>query len=312
MIAVTDLKRTHRATWAAGDYAAVAELIDAAPPRDLLAHMDLRPGQDVLDVATGTGNAAIPAAHAGARVVGLDLTPELFETARRRADQHAVAIDWIEGDAEELPFEDESFDRVLSVFGVQFAPRHELVARELARVSRPGGRIGLVNWTPRGLIGELLKTIGSYMPAPPDYASPPPLWGSEQHVRRLFSDSPIELAFARGYNPWRFDSRRALRRVHGDPLRPDAQGTRAPHRRGPLAGLPRRDRRARRAPQRGDRRHPADEGRVSRGGGPPCGLGARPGGRRRARAPAWRSGSGAGRRRSEAACSSRTGNLPRS
>ena len=206
MIAVTELKRTHRATWAAGDYAAVAELIDAAPPRDLLAHMDLTPDQDVLDVATGTGNAAIPAALAGARVVGLDLTPELFETARRRADQHAVAIDWIEGDAEELPFEDESFDRVLSVFGVQFAPRHELVARELARVSRPGGRIGLVNWTPRGLIGELLKTIGGYMPTPPDYASPPPLWGSEQHVRRLFSDSPIELAFARGYNPWRFDS----------------------------------------------------------------------------------------------------------
>jgi SAM-dependent methyltransferase len=206
MIAVADLKRTHRATWAAGDYAAVAELIDEAPPRDLLAHMALRPGHQVLDVATGTGNIAIPAAVAGAQVVGLDLTPELFETARRRADQHAVAVDWIEGDAEQLPFEDESFDRVLSVFGVQFAPRHEIVARELARVCRPGGRIGLVNWTPQGQIGELLKTIGRYMPAPPDYASPPPLWGSEQHVRRLFADSPVELTFARGQNPWRFDS----------------------------------------------------------------------------------------------------------
>ncbi len=206
MTAVADLKKTHRATWAAGDYAAVAELIDQAPPRDLLAHMDLSPGQDVLDVATGTGNAAIPAALAGAQVVGLDLTPELFETARRRAEQNTVSIDWVEGDAEELPFEDASFDRVLSVFGVQFAPRHEIVARELARVTRPGGRIGLVNWTPRGLIGELLKTIGGYMPAPPDYASPPPLWGSEQHVRRLFADTPVELAFARGHNPWRFES----------------------------------------------------------------------------------------------------------
>jgi SAM-dependent methyltransferase len=206
MTAVAELKRAHRATWAAGDYAAVAELIDETPPRDLLTHIDLRPGHRVLDVATGTGNVAIPAAVAGAQVVGLDLTPELFETARRRADQRAVAVDWIEGDAEQLPFEDESFDRVLSVFGVQFAPRHEIAARELVRVCRPGGRIGLVNWTPQSHIGELLKTIGRYMPAPPDYASPPPLWGSEQHVRRLFADSPVELEFARGHNPWRFDS----------------------------------------------------------------------------------------------------------
>jgi SAM-dependent methyltransferase len=206
MIAVADLKQTHRATWAAGDYAAVAELIDETPPRDLLAPIELSPGLKVLDVATGTGNIAIRAAAAGARVVGLDLTPELLETARRRAERHDVAVDWVEGDAEQLPFEDESFDRVLSAFGVQFAPRHEIVARELVRVTRPGGRIGLVNWTPQGQIGELLKTIGRYMPAPPDYASPPPLWGSEQHVRRLFADSPIELEFARGHNPWRFDS----------------------------------------------------------------------------------------------------------
>jgi SAM-dependent methyltransferase len=206
MTAIADLKRTHRATWASGDYAAVAELIDEAPPRDLLAHMDVRPGHDVLDVATGTGNVAIPAALAGAQVVGLDLTPELFETARRRATEQAVAVEWVEGDAEALPFDDESFDRVLSVFGIQFAPRHEIAARELVRVSRPGGRIGLVNWTPRGLIGELLKVVGGYMPAPPEYASPPPLWGSEQHVRRLFADSPVELEFARGHNPWRFES----------------------------------------------------------------------------------------------------------
>src|SRR5215208_7991276 len=118
MTTVTDLKRTHRATWAAGDYAAVAEIIDDAPPRDLLARMDITPGQVVLDVATGTGNVALRAAAAGAQVVGLDLTPELFATARRRAAAAGVHVDWVEGDAEELPFEDASFDHVLSAMGV--------------------------------------------------------------------------------------------------------------------------------------------------------------------------------------------------
>jgi SAM-dependent methyltransferase len=160
----------------------------------------------VLDVAAGTGNIAIRAAAAGAQVVGLDLTPELFDTARRRAAEHGVAVDWVEGDAEDLPFEDESFDSVLSAFGVQFAPRHEVVAQELARVCRPGGQIGLVNWTPGGQVGELFKIMGRYMPPPPSYASSPPLWGSEEHVRSLFGDLPIELEFARGNNPWRFDS----------------------------------------------------------------------------------------------------------
>ncbi|HZB07341.1 MAG TPA: methyltransferase domain-containing protein, partial [Thermoleophilaceae bacterium] len=205
-IAVDDLKRTHRATWAAGDYATVAEHINEVPPRDLLASVGVRPGEDVLDVATGTGNVALPAAAAGAQVVGLDITPELFDTARRRASEQGVHVEWLQGDAEELPFEDESFDAVLSVFGVQFAPRHEVVAEELARVTRPGGRIGLVNWTASGLIGELFKIMGRYLPAPPDYASPPPLWGDEDHVRRLFADTPVELVFARGLNPWRFDS----------------------------------------------------------------------------------------------------------
>jgi SAM-dependent methyltransferase len=206
MTPVAELKRTHRATWAAGDYAAIAELIDQAPPRDLLARVDVAPGQDVLDVATGTGNIAIRAAAAGAQVIGLDLTPELFDTARRRAAQHRVSVDWVEGDAEALPFEDASFDRVLSTFGVQFAPRHEIAVRELARVCRPGGLIGLVNWTPEGQIGELFKIMGRYLPTPPEYASPPPLWGSEQHVRDLFEGTGVQLEFARGQNPWRFAS----------------------------------------------------------------------------------------------------------
>lgn len=206
MTPLAELKKTHRATWAAGDYPAVAERIDKVPPRDLLDRIHVQPGEDVLDVATGTGNVALRAARSGASVVGLDLTPELFETAWQRMDEWNVAVDWVEGDAEELPFEDESFDAVLSVFGVQFAPRHQIVARELARVTRPGGRIGLVNWTPEGLIGELFKIMGRYMPAPPSYASPPPLWGSEPYVRSLFADTGVDLEFERGYNPWRFDS----------------------------------------------------------------------------------------------------------
>ena len=206
MTPLAELKNVHRSTWAAGDYAAVAELIDDAPPRDLLARAQLEPGLEVLDVATGTGNVAIKAAAAGAQVVGLDLTPGLLETARRRAGRHDVAIDWVEGDAEDLPFADASFDRVLSVFGVQFAPRHKVTARELARVCRPGGLIGVVNWTPDSLIGDLFKVLSGYLPAPPDYASSPPLWGDEDHVRKLFADEPVELEFGRGSNPWRFES----------------------------------------------------------------------------------------------------------
>jgi SAM-dependent methyltransferase len=210
MIAVEDLKKTHRATWAAGDYGAIAELIDDTPPRDLLARVEVKPGQQVLDVAAGTGNIALRAAAAGADVIGIDLTPELFETARRRASEYGVNVDWFEGDAEQLPFEDGRFDAVLSAFGVQCAPRHEVAARELARVTAPGGQIGLVNWTPEGMIGELFKILGRYLPTPPDYASPPPLWGSEEHVRRLFADSGVELEFSRAYNPFRFASGEAF------------------------------------------------------------------------------------------------------
>jgi SAM-dependent methyltransferase len=206
MTTITDLKQAHRATWAAGDYAAVARHIDEAPPSDLLDRVEVKPGQDVLDVATGTGNIALRAAVAGAQVVGLDLTPELFAEARRRASAAGVTVDWVEGDAEELPFANSSFDRVLSVFGVQFAPRHAVTAAEMGRVCRPGGCVGLVNWTPAGAIGELFKIMGGYMPAPPDYASSPPLWGSEKHVRSLFEGTGVEIEFSSGSNPWRFDS----------------------------------------------------------------------------------------------------------
>jgi ubiquinone/menaquinone biosynthesis C-methylase UbiE len=204
MTAVAHLKQTHRTVWASGDYAAVAECIDDAPPAELLARVPIVPGDEVLDVAAGTGNVAIKAALAGARVTALDLTPELLVTAERRAERAGVAVDWVPGDAEELPFEDASFDAVLSVFGVQFAPRHQYAADELARVCRPGGRIGLVNWTPDGHIGQLFKLLGRYLPTPPDFVSPPPLWGNEAHVRSLLPD--VTWTFAKGHNPWRFAS----------------------------------------------------------------------------------------------------------
>ena len=146
------------------------------------------PGMKVLDVATGTGNAAIPAAQAGATVTASDLTPELFEAGRARAEAAGVTLEWAEADAENLPFEDESFDVVMSSIGAMFAPRHQDVADELVRVCKPGGTIGMLNWTPEGQIGALFRAMGPFAPPPPPGASPPPLWGSEDHVRELFGD----------------------------------------------------------------------------------------------------------------------------
>ncbi|HEX6701827.1 MAG TPA: class I SAM-dependent methyltransferase [Gaiellaceae bacterium] len=205
-LAVEDLKRVHRAIWSAGDYAAISDAItDELVPDQLLARVGIEPGHEVLDVATGTGNVALRAA-ATARAVGLDLTPELLEIARSRADAHGVDVEWVEGDAEDLPFESGRFDRVLSAFGVQFAPRHEVVAAELARVCKPGGTIGLASWTPEGAIGNMLAIIGRYSPPPPPYVSPPARWGSEEHVERLFAGEPVELQFERATKPLRFDS----------------------------------------------------------------------------------------------------------
>jgi SAM-dependent methyltransferase len=199
--ALTQIKDQHRAVWAAGRYADVAELIDHAAPPQLLTAVGIEPGQAVLDVATGTGNVALRAAALGAEVTGLDLVPDLLDIARSRDDGR---IAWIEGDAEALPFEDARFDRVLSVVGIQFAPRHQVVADELVRVCRPGGAIGLVNWTPEGLIGRMFKILGRYMPKPPEFASPPPLWGSEEHQLELFAGHDVSLSFSRGVNPFVF------------------------------------------------------------------------------------------------------------
>jgi ubiquinone/menaquinone biosynthesis C-methylase UbiE len=203
---VATLKQAHRATWAAGDYPAVAHHIADQPVRDALAAARVQAGVDVLDVATGSGNVALGAAAVGARVTGLDLVPELLDVARARAVAAGAEVEWVHGDAEALPFSDGSFDSVTSVFGVQFAPRHQVTADELVRVCRPGGTIGLVNWTPEGLIGQMFEVMGRYLPAPPRFASSPPLWGDESRVRELFDGHEVTLAFTRASNLFAFDS----------------------------------------------------------------------------------------------------------
>ncbi|MDT0350284.1 class I SAM-dependent methyltransferase [Pseudonocardia charpentierae] len=191
------LKAKHRAMWALGDYPAVA--IDVIPELGptLVAATGVRAGDRVLDVAAGTGNAAVPAALAGAEVVASDLTPELFVAGRQFAARNGVEITWEEGDAEALPYDDDSFDVVLSCVGVMFAPHHQIAADELLRVCRPGGRIGLLSWTPTGFVGELFRTMKPYAPPPPPGAQPAPLWGDEDHVRALLGDRVTDVVAKR-------------------------------------------------------------------------------------------------------------------
>jgi SAM-dependent methyltransferase len=198
------LKSLQRAIWSAGDYDAIAELFwdVGAVVAEAAA---IASGMKVLDVATGTGNAAIRAAVAGSDVVGLDITPELFDDARRREALAGVSVEWVEGDAEALPFEDASFDRVLSTFGVQFAPRHDVAAAELVRSCRPGGMIVLANWTPESFIGRVFATVAGYLPPPPAATSAPILWGDERHVRALLGGQ-ILLAIERRSVDFVFDS----------------------------------------------------------------------------------------------------------
>jgi SAM-dependent methyltransferase len=182
----SELKARHRAMWASGDYPSMVETFLLPLGPRLVEACGIGPGMNVLDVAAGTGNASIPAAKAGANVTASDLTPELFDAGRRRAETEGVELEWVEADAESLPFEDESYDVVMSSIGAMFAPRHQDVADEMVRVCRPGGTIGMLNWTPEGMIGALFKTMGPFAPPPPPGAQPPPLWGSEEHVKQLF------------------------------------------------------------------------------------------------------------------------------
>jgi SAM-dependent methyltransferase len=198
MTQLAALKQGARATWAAGDYPAVARMTLWEMGPRVVAAAQVRPGEDVLDVACGTGNVALRAAQAGATVTGLDLTPELFDAGRTLAAEAQVTVDWVQGDAEELPFDDASFDVVTSTFGCMFAPRHQVTADELARVLRPGGRLVVAGWAPDGAMGTFFRTVGRYLPPPPPIAEPPLLWGDESHVTGLFAGHGIDLRFERG------------------------------------------------------------------------------------------------------------------
>jgi SAM-dependent methyltransferase len=191
------LKARHRAMWGLGDYPAVAADVISDLGPVLVAATGVGPGDRVLDVAAGTGNAAVPAAVAGADVVASDLTPELFPAGRAFAARHGVELRWEEGDAEALPYPDASFDVVLSCVGVMFAPHHQQAADELVRVCRPGGRIGLVSWTPTGFVGDMFRTMKPYAPPPPPGVQPPPLWGDEDHVRGLLGDRVADVVARR-------------------------------------------------------------------------------------------------------------------
>ena len=180
------LKTKLRATWIAGDFGEIARIY-TSQAEEFIKRLDLKPGMKVLDVACGTGNLAIPAARAGADVTGVDIAPNSLEQARENARREGLNIQFDEGDAEALPYEDASFDAVVTMFGAMFAPRPELVAAELKRVCRPGGFIAMANWTPTGFIGKMFKTTASHFPPPPGMTSPV-LWGVEETVRERFGE----------------------------------------------------------------------------------------------------------------------------
>jgi SAM-dependent methyltransferase len=182
------LKAKHAAMWAMGDYPAVATEVIAALGPVLVEATGIAPGDRVLDIAAGSGNASIPAALAGADVVASDLTPDLLETGRQAAERIGAQLRWEVADAEALSYADAEFDTAISCVGVMFAPHHQVAADELVRVVRPGGRIGLLSWTPAGFIGQMFATMKPFAPPPPPGAQPPPLWGDEAHVRELLGD----------------------------------------------------------------------------------------------------------------------------
>jgi len=192
-------KAAQRAMWALGDYHRFAKQTVWEVGPVLVAACGISAGQRVLDVAAGTGNVAIRAAEAGAEVVASDLTPENFAAGRREARARGVELEWVEADAESLPFADGEFDVVTSAVGAIFAPDHRAVADELVRVCRPGGTIGMINFTPEGLAAEFFELFGRYAPPPPPGAPAPVLWGSAPHVRELFGDRLAALELTRGH-----------------------------------------------------------------------------------------------------------------
>jgi ubiquinone/menaquinone biosynthesis C-methylase UbiE len=215
------VKQRQQQAWASGDFAVVAARIQLVADH-LCDTADLHAGWRVLDVATGSGNAAIAAARHGCTAVGVDYVPALLERGRERAAAEGLEVELLEGDAEALPFPDGSFDGVISVFGSMFAPDHERAAAELLRVCRPGGTVAMANWMPEGFVGQLFRTVATHVPPPAGVRSPM-LWGTEEHLRRLFGDGIASLEVTERTYTWRFRSAEDLveffRRWYGPTLK---------------------------------------------------------------------------------------------
>ncbi|MCU1674903.1 MAG: Methyltransferase type 11 [Frankiales bacterium] len=184
----SELKAKHRVMWGNGDYPLMVDTFLLPIGERLVEGAGIGPDARVLDVAAGTGNASVPAAQRGAHVTASDLTPALLAAGSRRADAQGLDIEWVEADAEHLPFDDYAYDVVMSAIGVMFAPHHQAAADELVRVCRPAGTIALLSWTPEGMLGDLFRTMKPFAAPPPPGAQPPPLWGSEEHLTALFGD----------------------------------------------------------------------------------------------------------------------------
>lgn len=198
------VKVRQQATWASGDFSVVAACI-VFQAEHLCETADVQAGWKVLDVATGSGNAALAAARRGCEAVGVDYVPALLERGRLRADAEHLAVRFTEGDAEDLPFPKASFDAVLSIYGVMFAPNHERAASELVRVCRSGGRIALASWTPDGFIGETFRVFSRYLPPAPGL-EPPIRWGDEHYLKSLFGTGVESITSHRRTSIFRFRS----------------------------------------------------------------------------------------------------------
>jgi SAM-dependent methyltransferase len=203
-MAFEELKTKQSAVWGSGPYERISEHLKIAHDH-LLREVEPREGERWLDVATGTGEIAVRAAAGGAKVTGLDLAPDLIERARSRVADAGVEVELVVGDAEALPFDDASFDTVTSTFGAMFAPDHEAVAAELARVCTPGGRLGLLTWHPTEGVAAFFKVMAAYQPAPPPGVGSPFAWGDQNHVTELLGDA-FELRFEAGDCPQPADS----------------------------------------------------------------------------------------------------------
>lgn len=191
-----------KATWMAGDYSEIAKSIEHEADA-FIDRLYIRPGERVLDVACGSGNLALAAARRGADVTGIDIASNLIARARERADEEGLSVHFDEGDAEAMPYPDDSFDTVVTMFGAMFAPRPDVTGTELLRVTRPGGRIAMINWTPDGFAGEMFKASGKYMPPPP--VPPPVQWGVESIVRERFGGAVSKLDAATRNADIRYD-----------------------------------------------------------------------------------------------------------